>query len=105
PARRGSRRAGPAGGCAPADHAGGAAARPRAGNARRLRDGSPSRAPAARPGPRRGRLRADVGFDSRSTRRLDGPSPPRYAHDGMIAQRPETITVAPGLALEAALAL
>ena len=36
---------------------------------------------------------------------MDGPSPPRYSHDGMIAQRPETITVAPGLALEAALAL
>ena len=36
---------------------------------------------------------------------MDGASPPRYSHGRMIPERPVTITVAPDLVLEAALAL
>ena len=36
---------------------------------------------------------------------MDGLSPPRYSHGRMIPERPVTITVAPDLVLEAALAL
>ena len=36
---------------------------------------------------------------------MDGASPPRYSHGRMIPERPATITVAPDLSLEAALAL
>src|SRR5215207_9182793 len=57
------------------------------------------------PGLRRGRRPAVVARDSTSTRRLDGAPPRRYSHAAMISERSVTVAVAPGVTLDARLAL